>query len=266
MIGGWAVGDGQDFFELAVTALADTIADKGPDGDSASVDLRLAIQEAAVSLKGRIDVPDSELDTVIESALSRRSAASHFEVTRRKIARWFEVALDEFDQVPLNRLVPDILFRHVYYENLLAGWFQDWGYQVRVGEELEGLEGTDFIPDVYAELGTLHGHYSVAVTLFCSNPPNTWRVLGMLENLEAFTKRALEFGERDIYFMVTPFKFLEQASNHIRLQAKEEPYFVVCVEGNELEDLEREIDPLERHHRLQALVESAAHMQSDELF
>ncbi len=254
----------EDVAELAITALADTYADKS--GGVSADELRLAVQQAAVSLKGRMDVREGEVEALVENAISRQGSASHFEVTRRKIARWFEVALDEFDQLTLDRLVPDVLFKHVYYENMIATWFKEWGYAVRVGEELEGIGGTDFIPDVYAELSTLHGHFAVAVTLYCSNPPNTWRVLGMLENLEAFTQRATDFSQRDIYLMVTPFAFLEQATKHIRLQAEEEKYYVVDIEGNELDDLERADHPIERLKRLQSLVEKVARGKYDDTF
>src|SRR5205085_6802524 len=134
-----------------------------------------------------------------------------FEYTRRTVARWFEVALDEFDQTPIESLQSELLIRHMFYEQKLQDWFREWGYDVQVGEELEGIEGADFIPDVYAELDTLHGNFAVAATLFCGSPPNTWRVLGMLENIEAFALKGSEFGERDIYLMITPFKFGEQA-------------------------------------------------------
>lgn len=251
--------------ELAVRALADTYAEREDEGASEDA-LRTMVERASRALKGRIELDPSEIDTLVRTASSRPSYAAGFEYSRRQVARWFEVPLDEFDQTPVAELHPDILLRHIYYEQKLQEWFTEWGYDVEVGEELEGIEGADFIPDVYAELDTLHGNFAVAATLFCGNPPNTWRVLGMLENIEAFALKGSEFGERDIYLMVTPFKFGEQASNHIRIQGHQEDYYVVSVEGNDLEDLEHASDPEGRKERLQDLIRGVAKAKSQETF
>lgn len=249
--------DGQ-FVELAMRALADTYAEK-MGGELASEEhLRDMLLKATKGLKGRLDVNPEQLQTILDGALARPTYASGFEYSRRQVARWYEVPPDEFDQTDISNLHADVLFRHIYYESIVSTWFKDWGYSVQIGEELEGIEGADFIPDVYCELQTLHGNFAVAATLFCSNPPNTWRVLGMLENIEAFAPKGSEFGQRDIFLLVTPFKFLEQASNHIRIQAHQEDYYVVAVEGNDLQDLEHGQDPLSRMERLQDLVRAAA--------
>ncbi len=248
-----------DLIKLAVQALADTYAEKNPAGEVTTETLGAVVEQATKSLRSRIEMQSDELSSIVSSALAARpSLTAGFEVSRRQVARWFEVPLDEFDQIPMNNLQPDVLFRHVWYEQKIASWFQEWGYNVEVGEELEGIEGTDFIPDVFAELSTLHGRFQVAVTLFCGSPPNTYRVLAMLENIEAFTQRGTEFGERDIYLLVTPFKFLEQASNHIRIQSHQESYYVVAVEGNDLTDLERSSGHQDRMERLQEMVMSVA--------
>jgi|SRR5687768_266089 len=251
-----------DLLKLAVQALADTWADKSPDAGDDQSDLLSLVDRATKGLRGRLDgAPD--IGELVAAVGTRPSLSVGLEVSRRQVARWFEVPLDEFDQIPMSTLQPEILFRHIYFEKLLAGWFEEWGYKVSIGEELEGIEGADFIPDVYAELSTLHGTFQVAVTLFCGSPPNTWRVLGMLENIEAFTQRGNDFGERDIYLMVTPYKFLEQASNHIRIQCHQEAYYVVALEGNDLQDLERAPDAVGRKERLEDLVGSVARGKGD---
>lgn len=245
----------QDLVELAVKALADTYSEKSTGTGPSEGELRTMVEGATRSLRGRINVDQSGLDAVIATAMARPSYSSG-EYSRRQIARWFEVPLDDFEQVPVESLQPQVLFRHIYYERMISEWFTEWDYDVEIGEELEGIEGADFIPDVYAKLDTLHGNFQVAVTLFCSAPPNTWRVLGMLENIEAFAPKGSEFGLRDIYLMVTPYKFLEEASKHIRIQAQQEDYLVVACEGNDLQDIEQASDSMGRKERLRDLVES----------
>lgn len=252
-----------NLIELAVRALADTYAEKvieQPEPER----LRTMVMQATQALKAHMEVPDDQVSALIETLSSRPAYSSTFEYTRRQVARWFEVPLDEFEQTPMAQLEPEVLFRHIFYESQLANWFREWGYEVEVGEELEGIEGADFIPDVYACLSTLHGNFQVAVTLFCDNPPNTWRALGMLENIEAFAPKGSEFGQRDIYLIVTPFKFLEQASTHIRIQAHQEDYYVVAIEGDDLQDLERIPDSNVRKDRLQELVISVARTKNGE--
>lgn len=254
-----------DLFRLAVQAIADTWAEKTPNDEADTTELTALVERATKALRGRMDATGDIAD-LLTTVQSRPNLSMGLEVSRRQVARWFEVPLDEFDQIPMATLQPEILFRHIWYEKLIASWFEEWGYEVSIGEELEGIEGADFIPDVYAELTTLHGRFQVAVTLFCGSPPNTWRVLGMLENIEAFTQHGNEFGERDIYLMVTPYKFLEQASTHIRIQCHQEAYYVVALEGNDLQDLERAPDQQGRKERLQELVRSVARGHSEHNF
>jgi len=255
-------GDSNRILELFLRAIADTHAERTSDGRVDEHVLREMVAEATRGLKGRMEVPVNDVDTILNATLARPSYAAGFEYTRGQVARWYEVALDEFDALPMTSLRPDVLFRHIYYEDLLARWFTDWGYVVEAGEELEGLDGADFMPDVYAELPTLHGTFQVAVTLFCDNPPNTWRALGMLESIEAFAPKGSEFGEHDLYLVVTPFRFREQASTHFRIQSQEESYSVVAIEGNDLQDLEHASDPEARRERLCDMVSAASRRRS----
>lgn len=249
-------------FDLFLRAVADTLSERSPDGPPPPDALRAIVDEATRSLKGRVEVSQADIDTILNATLSRPSYASGFEYTRAQVARWYEVPLDEFDSLPITSLRPDVLFRHIYYEELIARWFREWGYVVEAGEELEGLDGADFVPDVYAELPTLHGTFQVAVTLFCDNPPNTWRALGMLESIEAFAPKDSEFGEHDLYLVVTSFRFREQASTHFRIQSQEESYSVVAVEGNDLQDLEHATDSEARRERLCDMVTASARRRS----
>jgi hypothetical protein len=248
--------------ELFLRAVADTQAERGQDGHPDVDALRAVVDDATRSLKGRVEVPPGDMDAILNATLSRPSYAAGFEYTRGQVARWYEVPLDEFDSLPITSLRPEVLFRHIYYEDLIAKWFREWGYVVEAGEELEGLDGADFTPDVYAELPTLHGTFQVAVTLFCDNPPNTWRALGMLESIEAFAPKDSDFGEHDLYLVVTPFRFREQASTHFRIQSQEESYSVVSIEGNDLQDLEHAADPESRRERLCDMVAAATRRRS----
>ncbi len=249
--------------ELYLRAVTDTHAERAADGGQPEEGmLRDMVAEATRVLKGRVEVPTGDIDTILNAALARPPYSAGFEYTRGQVARWYEVPLDEFDALPLSSLRPDVLLRHIYYERLVADWFKEWGYVVEPGEELEGLDGADFMPDVYAELPTLHGTFQVAVTLFCDNPPNTWRALGMLESIEAFAPRESEFGENDLYLVITPFRFREQASTHFRIQSQEESYSVVAIEGNDLQDLEHAHDPQSRRERLSDMVAASARRKS----
>ncbi|MGN6372040.1 MAG: hypothetical protein ACTHM1_03490 [Solirubrobacteraceae bacterium] len=247
----------ESLVELALRAFADAYYEKAPDDLPKEGDLRAMVEDATRGMKGHAGLDPERLEAMVQAIRSRPLGGSGFEVSRRQVARWFEIPDDEFEVTPISALRPDVLFRHVYYEDRIASWFREWGYSVKEGEELEGLEGADFVPDVYAELETLHGSFQVAVTLFCQQA-NTYRVLGMFENIEAFAPKGSEFGERDIYLLVTPYKFLEQATNHIRVQAHQEDYFVVPVEGNDLHDLEHAPDSSGRKERLQDLVMSVS--------
>jgi hypothetical protein len=254
--GGARGPDQQRILELFVRATTDAYGERMGDAQPDADTLKGLITEATRSLKGRVDVGPDQLDLILNATLSR-AYGTGFESTRSQVARWYEVPLDEFDALPMSSLRADVLLRHIYYEDLWSKWFAEWGYGVSPGEELEGMSGADFIPDVYAELVTLHGTFQVAVTLFCDNPPNTWRALGMLESIEAFAPKGSEFGEHDLYLVVTPFRFGEQASTHFRIQSQEESYSVVMIEANELQDLEHAQDPGSRRERLSDMVDAA---------
>lgn len=236
--------------ELAAKVLIDTFAEKS----SQAVDLNEVVLKAARGLRNK-DFDPAELETLVSNL--QKSAYSGLAYSRREVARWFEVDLDEFDETPIHQLEPEVLYRHLYYENRFQSWFEEWGYEVKVGEDIDGQE--DFIPDVWAETKTLHGNFSVAVTLVCDEPPSTDRVGRMLQSLEMYApKGGSDFGSRDIYLLVTPFKFTERASKAIARQVMEEDYFVVEIEGDDLHTLELSPSVQSRLSRLHDLVEIAA--------
>jgi hypothetical protein len=244
--------------ELAARVLIDTFAEKS----SAEVDLNEVVLKAVRGLRSREIDPD-ELRSLVETLQARPYSGLTY--SRREVSRWFEVDLDEFDETPISQLEPEVLYRHMYFENKFRGWFEEWGYEVSVGEDVDGQE--DFIPDVWAETKTLHGNFAVAVTLVCDNPPSTDRVGRMLQSLEMFApKGGSDFGPRDIYLLVTPFKFTERASKAIARQVEDEDYFVVEIEGDDLHTLEMATDRNSRLSRLHDLVEIAARSQGMKSF
>lgn len=99
------------------------------------------------------------------------------------LARWFEIPRDDFERLPRERLDPEVLVRHVYLEQLFKTWMEELGYAVTTGEKMLGMEEWEYVPDVYAEMGTLHGVFQVAVNFVCDDPPGTSRVSFVMESL-----------------------------------------------------------------------------------
>ena len=127
----------------------------------------------------------AEIEALANSVLRDGTPILDAEVTRKNLARWFEVPQEEFSMTPPEQLEPEVLIRHIYLENQFTSWFKEWGYDVEVGEDLEGLEGIDFTPDVYGKLTTLHGEFEICVNFVCDQPPSQYRVRALLETLEA---------------------------------------------------------------------------------
>lgn len=172
------------------------------------------------------------------------------EMTRRNLARWFEVPEEEFASTPAEQLEPEVLIRHSYLEAQFCSWLEEWGYTVSIGEDLEGAEGVEYTPDVYAQLETLHGNFEVAVNLVCDNPPSIYRVRALLETIESYTAREVEFAGGDVFILATPFSFGKSASSSIALQTRQEKYTVVKLEADDLWDLQTARDDASRRSEL----------------
>lgn len=174
------------------------------------------------------------------------------------LSRWFEIPRDDFERLPRNKLEPEVLVRHVYLEQLFITWLKEFGYDVTSGIKKLGAEGWEFVPDVYAEMSTLHGVFQVAVNFVCDDPPSTNRVSFLCESLEAFAmKRDPEFSEKDIFMLITPFKFSETASSAILKEDKDHSYYVVKIEGPDLYMLQRAVDGGHRLKLSQDIVKEA---------
>lgn len=174
------------------------------------------------------------------------------------LSRWFEVPRDDFDTTPIERLETEVLVRHVYLEQLFESWFVECGYEISIGEKMVGLEGWEFVADIYASLNTIHGRFQIVVNFVCQNPPSTSRVSFLLESLEAFAKkREPDFSEKDIFMVITPFKFGATASAAITKEDKDHTYYVVKVESNDISRLLHEDNMQTRLGVFQNIVKEA---------
>lgn len=174
------------------------------------------------------------------------------------LSRWFEIPRDDFERVPPDKLEPEVLIRHVYLEQLFATWLEEFGYESMVGSKMLGVEGWEFLPDVYGQMTTLHGTFQVAVNLVCDDPPSTSRVSFLCESLEAFAaKREPEFSDKDLFLLATPFKFSATAHSIILKEDKDHSYYVVKLEGSDLYRLQEAEEKEHRLNLLQAIVKEA---------
>ena len=204
-----------------------------------------------VQLDGQIE--DADINDIIGAA--QKAGNRGAEVTRKNLARWFEVPFDEFARTKPEQLEPEVLIRHIHLENQFRQWLEKWNYEVSVGEDIEGEGGIDFTSDVYGKLDTLHGKFEVCINFVCDDPPSTWRVQAMLEAFEAYATSKSEFKDGDLYIVATPFSFTKQAAATLSRQADEEKYTVVKLEGDDLWQLQSARDDESRFELLMEHVE-----------
>jgi len=212
---------------------------------------------AAKSVDASSQLNASQIEELAKSLLQADAPPLDTEVTRRNLARWFEIPQEEFAATPSSQLEPEVLIRHVFLEEMFRNWMQEWGYAVEVGEDLEGLESIDFTPDVYGCLDTLHGTFEVCVNFVCDLPPSQYRVRALLETLEAYATEKSEFKWGDIYVLATPFQFGKGTSASIRLQSKQETYTVIKLEGDDIYELQHARDSRQRLLQLMEHVQKA---------
>lgn len=160
-------------------------------------------------------------------------------------------------ETPPSHLNPEILIRHFVLESQFKEWLEEWGYEVEVGEDMEGIENIEFVPDLYAKRNNLHGKFEIVVCFVCSYPPSQNRVRALFETFESYVREGASFGERDIFFVVTPFSFGRGITQSITLQNNEEKYTVVPLEGNDLATLQSKKTPDKRLPELIEHVERA---------
>jgi regulator of replication initiation timing len=217
------------------------------------------IKKASQQISGKTVYDSENIRKLAEKMSENKSLNLDLEISRRNLSRWFEIPEEEFAQTPKAQLEPEILIRHIALENIFKSWFSEWNYEIEIGEELEGLEDIEFIPDIYAKRVTLHGIFEVIVCFVCDNPPSIYRTRSLFETFESYARSGSAFGERDIFIMATPFKFGKSITQSISLQNKEEKYCVIALEGDDIARLDGFLDPDKRLMELRDFVERAQH-------
>ena len=241
--------------EAAMAAIGSAFGKKSAE---LSLDqIKLWFDRATQSVDASIKVDTNQLEKIAQTVLKSGTPILDAEVTRKNLARWFEVPQEEFSDTPTEQLEPEVLIRHLFLEDMVKKWLTDWGYTVSIGEDLEGREGIDFTPDVYGRLDTLHGKFEICINFVCDNPPSQYRVRALLETLEAYATESSEFRMGDIYVLATPFQFGRGSSSSITLQSKEEKYSVVKLEGDDIYELQNARTAQSRLIKLMERVEKA---------
>jgi len=201
---------------------------------------------------------DDEINQLTEAARKAPPPPIHMAMRSETLSRWFEIPHDDFERLPKEKLDPGVLIRHLYVEYLVTTWLEEFGYKVEVGSKMLGVEGWEFMPDIYGQVSTLHGHFQVAVNLICDDPPSTSRVSFLCESIEAFAaKKEPAFGDKDIFILVTPFKFSSTAHSVILKEDKDHEYYVIRLEGSDLYKLAKAQNSSYRLAILQNVVSEA---------
>lgn len=243
---------GSDLIANLVASIAPIAAKEATDA------LTTVVKKAVDSFQRKGVGHTDELTQLAELVKKSPPPLTQMQTNIDTLARWFEIPRDDFERLPKDRLDPEVLVRHVYLEQLFSTWFGEFGYDVKVGSKMLGLEGWEFIPDVYAEMRTLHGIFQVAVNFVCDDPPSTSRVSFCCESLEAFAMRIKpSYSAKDIFMMVTPFKFSATAHSVLLKEDKDHAYFIIKLEGSELHGLQQASDQGDRLKLLQNIIRDA---------
>ena len=123
--------------QAAMSAIGSAYGKKAADITTDQVKQWFEKATSSVEVSGIVD--GAEIEALANSVLRDGTPILDAEVTRKNLARWFEVPQEEFSMTPPEQLEPEVLIRHIYLENQFTSWFKEWGYDVEVGEDLEGL-------------------------------------------------------------------------------------------------------------------------------
>ena len=187
----------EKIIEAAISAIGTTF---GTNAAAIGINqIKNWFDKASQSIDGIKKHQSTKIEDLAQKILKKDTPLLDTEITRRNLARWFEIPQEEFALTPTEHLEPEVLIRHLILEDLFKKRLLQWGYEVYVGEDLEGRESIDFTPDIYGKLNTLHGQFEVCVNFVCDNPPSQYRVRALLETLESYATDQSEFKWGDIY-------------------------------------------------------------------
>ncbi|MCK4353112.1 hypothetical protein KAW65_06885 [candidate division WOR-3 bacterium] len=249
--------------ELLKTALSSALAyiiSKGLSGKDQADQIKKQVLDTHKDLLGEAYPSPEELEKLTEEILKHPPDFSE-QVSVSTLARWFEVPEEEFPKTRPEELDTNVLTKHIYLESLFSEWFKAWDYKVGIGEELKGISGLEFRPDVYAELDTIHGTFQVIVNFVCDNPPSKYRVLANLQALEYYATKGHPFGEGDIFIVATPYSFPKEVTDMLALENERRDYFILCLESEELYDLYHARDDHDRLKELQERVSAVKELK-----
>jgi len=216
-------------------------------------------KKATESIKRKGTMRTNEVINLSEAIKKNPPAAFKLQSNANTLSRWLEIPRDDFERTSPTQYDTNILIRHVYLEHLFASWLTDLGYEISIGQPKQGVEGWEFIPDIYGALETMHGFLQVAISFVCQDPPSTSRVSFVCESLEAFAmkKKEPEFSGKDIFMVVTPFKFSATAESVLAKEDRDHTYYVTKIESNNLFDLIQADDVQNRLKIFQNIVRSS---------
>lgn len=233
-------------------SIAGVFAKEGVDA------VTMLLRKTVDSFQQKGVMKDDEISQLADAIKKIPTPSIQMQMNVDTLSRWFEIPRDDFERLPKDKLDSEILVRHVYLEELFKTWLDEFGYETVVGSRMMGVEGWEFMPDVYGEMHTLHGTFQVAVNLVCDDPPSTTGVSFLCESLEAFAaKREPEFSDKDLFILATPFKFSETAHAIILKEDKDHDYYIIKLEGADLYRVGRARDLGHRLNLLQSLVREA---------
>jgi len=182
-----------------------------------------------------------DVNTIVTAIMDEyQSKSGVHQYNSEILSRWLEIPEADLPTLNIDTFNADVLIQHIILEQKFEGWFQQWGYEVELGETLRPADAPELecAVDVYGKLQTIHGTFEVAVNFVCDKPPDENRVIALASKIGAYADSRATFAQNDVFMIVTPWDFTPIANAAIRQQNKKRPYCVLGVEGSILHDLE----------------------------
>lgn len=204
------------------------------------------------ALRGQVNI--EEITKNLPTSTDQGSRTTYNEET---LARLLEIPLADLATVTPETLDMSVLYDHVRLESEFTTWLEEWGYDVVIGHPLAGLGGVEYVPDVYGTLNTLHGQFEICINFVSDRPPDEDRVLALLSKIETYAEAKETFAYGDIFAVITPHRFTQNAINAVGLQNKQESYYVFPLDGGDVYVLENARSPKDRLEQFQDKVKQA---------